>query len=42
MPIYALGDKVPEIHETAYVHPEATVIGSVVLEARARRCGPRP
>ena len=31
MPIYALGDKVPQIHETAYVHPEATAIGSVVL-----------
>jgi carbonic anhydrase/acetyltransferase-like protein (isoleucine patch superfamily) len=31
MPVYALGDKVPTIDETAYVHPEATVIGSVVL-----------
>lgn len=31
MAIYALGDQVPEIHDTAYVHPEATVIGTVVL-----------
>jgi carbonic anhydrase/acetyltransferase-like protein (isoleucine patch superfamily) len=31
MPIYALGAQVPEIHPTAYVHPEATVIGSVAL-----------
>ena len=31
MPIYALGDQVPEIHPTAYVHPEAIVIGSVTL-----------
>ena len=31
MAIYALGDRVPEIHETAYVHEQATVIGSVRL-----------
>jgi carbonic anhydrase/acetyltransferase-like protein (isoleucine patch superfamily) len=31
MAIYALGDQVPEIHSTAYVHPEATIIGSVTL-----------
>ena len=31
MAIYALGDQVPDIHPTAYVHPEATVIGSVTL-----------
>ncbi len=35
MAIYALGDQVPEIHETAYVHPEASVIGSVVLGPEA-------
>jgi carbonic anhydrase/acetyltransferase-like protein (isoleucine patch superfamily) len=29
--IYAIGDRVPEIHETAFVHPDATVIGSVIL-----------
>jgi len=29
MPIYALGDLVPEIDPTAYVHPEAVVIGDV-------------
>lgn len=31
MAIYALGDRVPRIDETAYVHEQATVIGSVVL-----------
>lgn len=35
MAIYALGDRVPDIHETAFVHPQATVIGSVVLGPRA-------
>ena len=29
MPIYALGDDEPEIHETAFVHPDAVVIGRV-------------
>ena len=29
MPIYALGEYEPEIHETAYVHPDAVVIGRV-------------
>lgn len=29
MPIYALGDLVPQIHQDAYVHPDATVIGDV-------------
>lgn len=31
MPIYALGDQVPTIAADAYVHPDAVVIGSVVL-----------
>ncbi|MEM9203731.1 MAG: gamma carbonic anhydrase family protein [Actinomycetota bacterium] len=31
MAIYALGDRVPVIDESAYVHPDATVIGSVTL-----------
>lgn len=31
MAIYAIGDLVPEIHETAFVHPDATVIGRVTL-----------
>lgn len=35
MAIYAIGDRVPEIHETAFVHPDATVIGSVVLGPRS-------
>lgn len=33
MAIYALGEQVPEIHPDAYVHPDATVIGSVVIGA---------
>lgn len=31
MALYALGDLVPEIHEDAYVHPDATVIGAVTI-----------
>ncbi|MGQ0464731.1 MAG: gamma carbonic anhydrase family protein [Sporichthyaceae bacterium] len=31
MAIYALGDLVPAIDPTAYVHPDAVVIGNVVL-----------
>lgn len=31
MAIYAIGDLEPEIHETAFVHPDATVIGNVRL-----------
>ena len=33
MAVYALGDQVPEIHPDAFVHPDATVIGSVVIGA---------
>ena len=33
MAIYALGDQVPAIHPEAFVHPEATVIGSVAIGA---------
>ena len=33
MAIYALGDRVPDIHPDAFVHPDATVIGSVVIGA---------
>jgi carbonic anhydrase/acetyltransferase-like protein (isoleucine patch superfamily) len=35
MAIYALGDRVPEIHPDAFVHPDATVIGDVRLAAHA-------
>lgn len=35
MPVYALGDQVPEIDERAYVHPDAVVIGSVVIGPEA-------
>ena len=31
MVIYALGDKVPKIADTAYIHPLASVIGDVVI-----------
>ncbi len=33
VPIYALGDQVPDIHPDAYVHPDAVVIGSVTIGA---------
>lgn len=29
MPIYAIDDLTPQIHESAFVHPDATVIGRV-------------
>ncbi len=31
MPIYALGDKEPTIHPTAFVHPDAVIIGHVII-----------
>lgn len=31
MAVYALGERVPSIDPSAYVHPDATVIGSVVI-----------
>lgn len=33
MAVYALDDRVPELGEGAYVHPDATVIGAVTLAA---------
>jgi len=33
MAIYALGDRVPDVHPDAYVHPDATVIGDVRIGA---------
>ncbi|WP_199550050.1 gamma carbonic anhydrase family protein [Streptomyces sp. N35] len=35
MPVYALGTQVPDIHPDAFVHPQATVIGSVSIGAQA-------
>jgi carbonic anhydrase/acetyltransferase-like protein (isoleucine patch superfamily) len=35
VPIYALGERVPEIHPAAFVHPDAVIIGSVVLGEEA-------
>lgn len=31
MPLYALGDREPSIHTTAFVHPDAVIIGSVTI-----------
>lgn len=33
MAIYALGDRVPDVHPDAYVHPDASVIGDVRIGA---------
>lgn len=35
MPLYALGDRVPDIDDQAYVHPDAVVIGAVRVGAEA-------
>ena len=35
MPIYALGDRTPTIHQDAYIHPEAVIIGSVTIGAQS-------
>jgi carbonic anhydrase/acetyltransferase-like protein (isoleucine patch superfamily) len=35
MPIYALGDLEPQIDETAYVHPDAVIIGRVSIGPEA-------
>jgi carbonic anhydrase/acetyltransferase-like protein (isoleucine patch superfamily) len=35
MTVYALGDREPDIHPDAYVHPDAVVIGAVTLAAGA-------
>jgi carbonic anhydrase/acetyltransferase-like protein (isoleucine patch superfamily) len=31
MAIYALGDRVPKIHPSAFIHPDCTIIGSVEI-----------
>ncbi len=33
MPIYALGDSIPNIHPDAYIHPDAVIIGDVTIGA---------
>jgi carbonic anhydrase/acetyltransferase-like protein (isoleucine patch superfamily) len=35
MPIYALGDLEPDIHPSAFVHPDAVIIGRVVIGERS-------
>ena len=33
MALYALGDQIPTIHSSAYIHPDAVIIGSVTIGA---------
>lgn len=35
MPIYALGERRPSIHPSAYIHPDAVIIGSVTIGAES-------
>lgn len=35
MSVYALGDRVPNVHPDAFVHPDAVVIGDVTIGAEA-------
>jgi len=35
MPIYALGDRVPTIDPSAFVHPDAVLIGNVIIGAES-------
>ena len=35
MPLYAFGDAVPTIDATAYVHPDAVIIGNVIVGPEA-------
>jgi carbonic anhydrase/acetyltransferase-like protein (isoleucine patch superfamily) len=35
VPVYALGDRVPTIDPTAFVHPDAVLIGNVVVGAES-------
>ena len=35
MPVYALGDRVPRIDPSAFVHPDAVVIGDVTIGAES-------
>jgi carbonic anhydrase/acetyltransferase-like protein (isoleucine patch superfamily) len=35
MALYAIGDRIPTVHPTAFVHPEAVIIGDVTVGAEA-------
>jgi carbonic anhydrase/acetyltransferase-like protein (isoleucine patch superfamily) len=35
VPLYALGEMVPNIHPSAFVHPDAVIIGAVTLGAQS-------
>src|SRR5262245_1824444 len=35
MPIFAVGDKIPHIHPTAFIAPTATVVGDVTIHPGA-------
>ena len=41
MPVYALGERVPDIHPDAYVHPDAVVIGPSMHRRRVHRLAAR-
>lgn len=38
MAIYALGELVPDIHPDAFAHPDAVVVGTVMVGVPARMC----
>jgi len=35
MALYAIGERAPSIHETAFVHPDAVIIGDVTIGAES-------
>jgi carbonic anhydrase/acetyltransferase-like protein (isoleucine patch superfamily) len=35
MPLYALGDQIPSIDPSAFIHPDAVIIGSVTIGAES-------
>jgi carbonic anhydrase/acetyltransferase-like protein (isoleucine patch superfamily) len=35
MAVYALGDRIPQIHPSAFIHPDCTIIGSVEIGAES-------
>ena len=35
MALYAIGERTPTIHPTAFVHPDAVIIGDVIVGAEA-------
>lgn len=35
MPLYAIGDRTPQIHPTAFIHPDAVIVGAVTVGAES-------